>query len=307
MPARGSQRAERRDDPRRRRGSAAESASCRHPHRGHRRPGGDHRGRDDESPWGAPGRERRLPGRRPVRVRPRAGHRLRRCDHRRHGAVDGVGRRVADRRALGASLLATLAWATPLHDDVARAGPRVARSAHEFPLVIAVVAAVGWVHGALWRLPGASRWRAARQRRRRLAARPSLSPVDTCRAASITALAAALVDPATPSGTPDVSRPRNDAIPVDPVPTSPPATRGCCAGSRGRRRRPRALAWRPAPSRPGGGPDGRRAVRPAGRRRGRSDSWTNRDDAPPACWPANPDGCARSTPSCRAGAGAPGW
>ena len=120
-----------------------------------------------------------------------------------------------------ASLLATLAWATPLHDDVARAGPRVARSAHEFPLVIAVVAAVGWVRGALWRLPGASRWRAARQRRRRLAARPSLSPVDTCRAASITALAAALVDPATPSGTPDVSRPRNDAIPVDPVPSPP--------------------------------------------------------------------------------------
>ncbi len=139
------------------------------------------------------------------------------------------------------SLLATLAWATPRHDEVALPGPSVARSAHEFPLVIAVVAAIGWVRGVLWHLPGVAQ----------LARRPPASP---------------------PAGGPTGARPRGhlpgrlDRRPGRRVRrsvrnraerrrrprsgTEPPARgrAGAASRSAGRRRRPLALARRPAPS-----------------------------------------------------------
>ena len=68
--------------------------------------------------------------------------------------------------------------------------PAVQRSAHEFPLVVLVLAAIGWLRGAVRRVPVLSR---VRLRRRPVRHGPddigTLPPVDRCRAAAIAALA----------------------------------------------------------------------------------------------------------------------
>ncbi len=68
--------------------------------------------------------------------------------------------------------------------------PTAPRSAHEFPLVVLVLAAIGWLRSAIRRVPILSRLRLRPRRvRRGLDDLDTLPPVDRCRAAAIAALA----------------------------------------------------------------------------------------------------------------------
>ncbi len=87
-----------------------------------------------------------------------------------------------------AALVATVLLAQR-GQPVVRGVAQPLRGSHEFPLVMAVIAAVAWTKSVLARLPGVRQFRRARQRRRDELGRSAASVVDTCRAASIAALA----------------------------------------------------------------------------------------------------------------------
>lgn len=87
---------------------------------------------------------------------------------------------------VAAAMAASAAWGSVDHGD--EVAVRV-RAAHEFPLVLAVVGALGWARAVLGRAPGFG-WLAGRRARedddRSLT---DLAPVDRCRAVAIAALA----------------------------------------------------------------------------------------------------------------------
>ena len=68
------------------------------------------------------------------------------------------------------------------------AAPTASRAAHEFPLVILVMAALGWLRSAAPRVPGL-RWLLARGRRRVPTTMDALPPVVRCRVVATRALA----------------------------------------------------------------------------------------------------------------------
>jgi hypothetical protein len=104
----------------------------------------------------------------------------------------GVDWAVAFVVVLAVVLSGTLANASHAASAAAPVVPRV--SAHEFPLVILVLGAVGWIRSVARRLPLVGRLAAARRGRQDsgrtgLDGLALLAPVDRCRAASIAALA----------------------------------------------------------------------------------------------------------------------
>jgi hypothetical protein len=92
------------------------------------------------------------------------------------------------------SLVTTVALAPRGHGGGVLGGPL--RGAHEFPLVVAATAIIGWLRTLVGRVPGVRRLRNARRRRR---GAHRVGVVDTCRAASVAALAA------TAGATPDAA------------------------------------------------------------------------------------------------------
>ncbi len=83
-----------------------------------------------------------------------------------------------------ASLLTTIALAPAGHG-----GGGALRGSHEFPLVVAATAVITWLRSLAGRLPGVRRLRTACRRRQVARGTHAVGVVDTCRAASIAALA----------------------------------------------------------------------------------------------------------------------
>jgi hypothetical protein len=90
---------------------------------------------------------------------------------------------------VAAAMAASAAWGSTDH------GPDVAqRAAHEFPLVIVIAGAVGWVRATLGGVPGFG-WLAGRRvDDAHVATLDELAPVDRCRAVAIAALAGDVTD-----------------------------------------------------------------------------------------------------------------
>lgn len=101
------------------------------------------------------------------------------------------------------AMAASAAWGSGDHgDDIA-----VRVAAHEFPMVIAIAGAIGWVRVTLGGVPGFGWLRGRRTREDAVTTLADLPPVDRCRAVAVLGLAGAIDDDARAAITaPDVGR-----------------------------------------------------------------------------------------------------
>ncbi|MDY7101427.1 MAG: hypothetical protein S0880_09595 [Actinomycetota bacterium] len=106
-----------------------------------------------------------------------------------------------------AAMAASAVWGTVDHPVSSSAAVPVARAAHEFPVVVLIIGALGWARAVLGRVPGFGRLRGRAARDGRELALADLSPVDRCRAAAFLALSGAVDDDLRVAITsPDVAR-----------------------------------------------------------------------------------------------------
>lgn len=106
------------------------------------------------------------------------------------------------------AMAASAAWGTVDHAGTGVAAPvPVARAAHEFPVVVLIIGALGWARAVLGRVPGFGRLRGRRTRDGHEQALDDLAPVDRCRAAALLSLAGVADDTTRAAVTaPDVVR-----------------------------------------------------------------------------------------------------
>ncbi|WP_420453479.1 hypothetical protein [Ilumatobacter sp.] len=87
---------------------------------------------------------------------------------------------------LVATMAASAMWGTGGHGDD---GDLAARSAHEFPIVVLIIAFLAWIRSAIGGVPGFGRVRGRRARQDTSLSLLDLPPVDRCRAVTILSLA----------------------------------------------------------------------------------------------------------------------